>query len=258
MYMDAVATPSPTPRIVGDGTQESAWRRSPWLAALPVVDAGAWLAGARRLVVVSPHPDDEVLGAGGLIATARAAGIPVRIVSVTDGEACYPGSAAWPEAKLRCVRRQELARALACLDVDETAVAALDIGDGRVAAREAALADALRSILRRGDRVLTTWRGDGHPDHEATARAVDRAGAGRGADVAQFPVWAWHWMSPDGGAARLPGARRCALAPAACRAKARALACFGSQLRSGDPATPPILPPHVLARFGREFEVLLT
>ena len=39
----------------------------------------------RGLIVVAPHPDDESLGCGGLIAAATAEDIPVRIVVVSDG-----------------------------------------------------------------------------------------------------------------------------------------------------------------------------
>lgn len=40
-----------------------------------------------RLMVFAPHPDDEVLGAGGLIANLVAAHRPVRIVFFTNGDA---------------------------------------------------------------------------------------------------------------------------------------------------------------------------
>jgi LmbE family N-acetylglucosaminyl deacetylase len=40
-----------------------------------------------RLLIVAPHPDDEVLGCGGLMATAAAQGIPVRVVYLTSGDA---------------------------------------------------------------------------------------------------------------------------------------------------------------------------
>ncbi|VXB15554.1 putative N-acetylglucosaminylphosphatidylinositol deacetylase [Luteimonas sp. 9C] len=247
-----------TPRIAGDGVPESAWRRSAWLAALPALPAQAWLTGTSRVVVVSPHPDDEALGCGGLIATARAMGLPVHVVSVTDGEACYPDSPVWPAERLRTVRRRELDCALAILGVEIDAIDTLDIGDGRVAERETELAHALAPLLHTGDRVLTTWRGDGHPDHEATARAVECAAARRGAEVVQFPVWAWHWLSPGAAQTPLPGAQRLVLTPAACRAKAAALGCFVSQLHDDRPGTPdPILPPHVLERFDRDFEVVL-
>lgn len=41
----------------------------------------------QRLLIVSPHPDDETLGCGGLIRRATAQGIPVTIVIVTNGDA---------------------------------------------------------------------------------------------------------------------------------------------------------------------------
>lgn len=43
------------------------------------------------LLVVAPHPDDESLGAGGLISDACARGIPVWVVFVTSGDA-FPWS----------------------------------------------------------------------------------------------------------------------------------------------------------------------
>lgn len=40
---------------------------------------------ARRLLVLAPHPDDEVLGCGGLIASSLADGAQVQVVIVSDG-----------------------------------------------------------------------------------------------------------------------------------------------------------------------------
>ncbi|MFN4032756.1 MAG: PIG-L deacetylase family protein [Fimbriimonadales bacterium] len=39
-----------------------------------------------RLLIIAPHPDDEVLGCGGLIAAAVAQGAPVRVVYLTNGD----------------------------------------------------------------------------------------------------------------------------------------------------------------------------
>ena len=39
-----------------------------------------------RIIIVAPHPDDEVLGTGGLIQQACATGAAVRIVYLTDGD----------------------------------------------------------------------------------------------------------------------------------------------------------------------------
>ncbi len=40
----------------------------------------------KRIMVFAPHPDDETLACGGLIAEARRKGIPVTVVVVTNGE----------------------------------------------------------------------------------------------------------------------------------------------------------------------------
>ena len=44
---------------------------------------------ATRLLVIAPHPDDEVLGAGGLMQRVKSTGGAVRVVYLTDGEG-YP------------------------------------------------------------------------------------------------------------------------------------------------------------------------
>jgi LmbE family N-acetylglucosaminyl deacetylase len=44
------------------------------------------LEGLQRVLVVAPHPDDEALGAGGLIQAALAQGSQVRVIVVTNGD----------------------------------------------------------------------------------------------------------------------------------------------------------------------------
>jgi hypothetical protein len=67
------------------------------------------------IVVVSPHPDDEVLGAGGLICSAARAGQNLIVLSVTDGEAAYPD---WKG--LDRIRQREVSDALNVLGPKHT------------------------------------------------------------------------------------------------------------------------------------------
>lgn len=44
------------------------------------------LLPARQVLVIAPHPDDEIFGCGGAIALHRQAGVPVSVVILTGGE----------------------------------------------------------------------------------------------------------------------------------------------------------------------------
>ncbi len=244
--------------IHGHGTPEAAWLASPMLRHMPRASFDQLAGDAPRLVVVAPHPDDEVLGCGGLIADAVRRGRDVLVVAVTDGEHCYPALAAWPPARLAELRRAELVAAVTTLGLPEAAIHAVAIADGGVRGAGAALANAMHALLRPDDLALVTWARDGHPDHEGSADALLDAAARRGTRVLQYPVWGWHWMQPESADFAPARALRFDLDDALRAAKAEAIACFDSQLGLGPVAAPePILPAHVAERFARPFEVFL-
>jgi len=235
--------------IVGEGTAEADWARWPGLAGLAPLD----LAGAGCPLIVAPHPDDEVLGAGGLL--ARLGG---ELVAVTDGEASHPGSTVLAAGRLAGLRRAETAEALAALGRPGTVVHHLAQPDGAV--DEPLLTGQLAELLRPGRWCVATWRGDGHPDHEAVGRAAAAACGATGARLVEYPVWAWHWSGPGDGRLPFDRARRLDLDDATQAAKRIAIDCFTTQVRplGPDPADAAVLPPTVLARFTRAFEVYLT
>ena len=69
------------------GTSEAAWAgsRAAGLPELPLDDAA--LAG-RAFIVLAAHPDDETLGAGGLLARLHAVGATVRETVRAASAAC--------------------------------------------------------------------------------------------------------------------------------------------------------------------------
>lgn len=244
------------PRIHGAGQRESAWRASPWLAALDERPAAQLLQGRRRIVLLSPHPDDETLACGGLLRAASQAGLDIHLVAVTDGEACYPGDVAWTPERLREVRPHEVAQAFEALGV-RAQVQRLCLPDGGVGGHVDVIEAALHTLLQPGDLVLAPWEQDGHPDHDAVGRAALAVAAQPGLRLLRYPVWAWHWLSPH--TRRAPfDALRMPLTPDTVARKQRAIACFASQLHSDAAHAPaPILPPHIVERFHRPFEVYL-
>ena len=247
---------APQDRVIrGHGTTSAQWLTWPGWSGLRVTGAAELVPPGSRLVVVAPHPDDEILGAGGLLAAAARAGREILLAAVTDGQASHPGSGKWPEAELAAQRRRESAEALEVLGAGAAAVRRLGFPDGGVAARTAALTTALAGLLMASDVVVSPWRFDGHPDHEATGYATALAARGRGARHLEAPVWAWHWAAP--GDPRVPWPRACVLylGPILAQRKRAAIGCFTSQLEP-DPSTGagPVLPPWAVARFrhGRE------
>jgi hypothetical protein len=86
------------------GTSESLWQK--WLPSHPMPQVD--LAAAPSLVVVAAHPDDETLGAGGLIVEAGRRGIPVTVVVATAGEASHPRSTTVSPQALADRRAQEV------------------------------------------------------------------------------------------------------------------------------------------------------
>lgn len=237
------------------GTPEADWAGCAALAHAPAVSSDSVLENAGRLVVVAPHPDDETLSAGGLIAAAAGRGCPVVVVLVTDGEASHDGSARWTRAALAAQRIDELNCALAALDAANATVLRLSLPDGSVSDAVEIVAGRLRSELRASDVVVCPWRRDGHPDHEATAAAVLAAVAEIGCRVLEAPIWMWHWRTPDCALIEWHRLLRVPLSPQMASRKTRALQAFVSQ-RERDPSLDrtPIADAAVMAHFQRDFE----
>lgn len=255
----APADPTAIDRTIsGDGTPEAAWQGWGRLGALPEVDPAVLVPFGGRAVVVAPHPDDEILGTGGLLSRLSEISRNILIIAVTGGTASHPDSTEWPPERLARVRPQETRSALQRLRLRHAQVVRLGLQDGEPGSIDANLSAMLSEHLQPGDIVFTTWRYDGHPDHEAAGRAVHAAAEALELPCVEVPLWTWHWASPDDTRVPWSRARRIVLDGATHARKLRAVQAFRSQLEP-DAATgqAPVLPDHVLARLTRPFEVVL-
>jgi LmbE family N-acetylglucosaminyl deacetylase len=183
--------------------------------------AEPWRLPATPTLVVVPHPDDETLLAGGLIATQRARDVDVRILAVTDGEAAYDDVDG-----LAARRRCEQISALDRLGVPADAVGRLGLPDGDVASHVDAVTDAISAVDGIG-LIVAPWTGDHHCDHEAVGRAARAAADRTGTALVYGLFWTWHRRDP----AELAGERMLALvlSDEARSRRRRAVRCHRSQ-----------------------------
>ena len=162
------------------------------------VTTGRALTEGRPFVVLSPHPDDETLGAGGLIAEACAERQDVDVIVVTDGSGSHPRSKQYPRKKLVDLRYSEVHRAGVALGLQPDRVKFLGLPD-TVAPKAGPLFDAavkeVSDVIRRSGAgsLFVTWEKDPHCDHAASAelaKAVRRNSPGL--KLWAYPVWGWH------------------------------------------------------------------
>jgi LmbE family N-acetylglucosaminyl deacetylase len=257
--MEPVVTHAANDRAIkGGGTPEALWQSSERLSTLPEVDPATLVPPGARAVIVSPHPDDEILGTGGLLAKLSDLGRKVLIIAVTDGTASHPDSPAWPTARLAAARPQETRDALQRLRMRQVALVRLNLPDGGGKAFEAELAETLEAQLEPGDVAFGTWRYDGHPDHESVGRAVTAVASALDLPFVEVPVWTWHWATPDDSRVPWSRARRIVMDAATLARKVRAVQAFRSQLEpDSSTGRAAILPEHVLERLTRPYEVVL-
>ena len=241
-----------------DGTSEEVWRDDGRIRTAREFDDDL-----DELIVVAAHPDDETLGAGGLIRRVHEAGGTVTVVVATDGEASHPDSLSHSRTDLGSLRRDEVLRAVQTL-APGARVLFLGLPDGELrestAALDEGLAEAMESVSAPADRALIVapWSGDGHRDHRAIAEAVVRVAGGRGLRHLGYPIWLWHWGRPDDvawdDAVMLP------LTPGERSIKARALRTHVSQMQplSDEPGDEPIVSEAMQAHFDRDTELFFT
>ena len=127
------------------------------------------------VLVLAAHPDDEVIGAGGMLAWHGQRGHAVTVVHATDGAKGDPGQR---EHDIRAVRRAEGKDALARLGLPEARH--WDRRDGELPEHLAELTRRIDAVMReiRPRTLYSFHAGEAHRDHRAVAAATAAAAAG--------------------------------------------------------------------------------
>jgi len=227
------------------------------VTALPEAGIETVLAG-RRPLILAPHPDDESLGCGGLIAASCEMGLAPIVAILTDGTKSHPGSSAFPPPRLRDVREAEALRAVKLLGLPAKNLLFLHYEDTKLPASGVGFAVAISRVLtlardKKCTLLIAPWAYDPHCDHEAAAAIA----AATNLPVLSYPVWGWLRDGNDDVAAP-SGGFRLKIAPFMARKQA-AIAAHASQYGDLIKDCPAgfRLPANLLEIFARPYETFI-
>jgi LmbE family N-acetylglucosaminyl deacetylase len=151
------------------------------------------LGHTRTVVVITAHLDEELYGAGGLMASLTAGGAAIQVLAVTDGDGASerdPGAAA--RLGRRCTH---LRSAYQLLGLDFAARYRLGLHSGTLADTGADILAAISELLGFADPAgllcLAPWIGDTHPDHVAAGRAATLAAQAYSARLLYYSITGW-------------------------------------------------------------------
>lgn len=158
-----------------------------------------------RVLIVAPHPDDEVIGCGGLIARLVSLGRPPYIIVMTGGEASFGQNPSIEKGEITRQRRLLTRKALKSLGVPEENLFELDFPDGSLTAQPsrhigefARLKDAILTV--KPDTILVPHWGEGWSDHVNTSKLVREAlseiailNSQSSITLMEYCVWVWYY-----------------------------------------------------------------
>jgi LmbE family N-acetylglucosaminyl deacetylase len=175
--------------VITAGELHKRWRALPIGSLTDVIGAGACL-------VLAPHPDDESLGCGGLIATCCAAARPPLVVILTDGSRSHTESRLYPPPKLAALREAEAAEAVRILGLPAERLIFMRESDARAPHAGSAFDAIVRRLVNclrafGCSTIAAPWRHDPHCDHEAAALVARQAAAITGVKQVAYPIWGW-------------------------------------------------------------------
>jgi N-acetylglucosamine malate deacetylase 1 len=137
-----------------------------------------WDPKGKRVLVLAPHMDDEVIGCGGALVKHIRNGAEAKVVFMTDGrfgsksiQELSPEELKKRQTRLVQTRKEEARLALKTLGVQESVF--LDAEDGQLSST-AAIRERLAKILNsmQPDVVYLPFFLEGHPDHKATSQIL--------------------------------------------------------------------------------------
>lgn len=147
-----------------------------------------------KMVIIAPHPDDEVIGCAGLIQALVEWGTPPHVIILTGGEGSHRGCCDTSAEEIVSARHQLTLKAATTFGLPESHIHCLHYPDGGVVLEhpETERLQALLSELA-PQSVFVPHRGEGWSDHLQAAEIVKHLLKGQDVSIYEYCVWMWYY-----------------------------------------------------------------
>lgn len=146
-----------------------------------------------KVLIVAPHPDDEVIGCGGLIARLVKEGNMPHIAILTGGEGSHGSCCSIERDQIVLERRKLTRRALDILEVGSDHLYEINFPDGGISEAHPQVETLAKLIeILKPDAVFVPHWGEGWSDHVKTAEIVKNL-LPDSASVYEYCVWMWYY-----------------------------------------------------------------
>ena len=169
------------------------------IKAAPLLNNAGLAQDIGRTLIIAPHPDDEALGCGGLIALLRSQNAEVHVVFMTNGGASHPNSRKYDTLKLQALRKSEAIKSCLVLNVLESNIHFLELEDSKlhsISKEQKRICYGSLSLIFElcdFDSVVMTWRRDAHSDHRETYNLISEFifKLENFVQIIEYPIWLW-------------------------------------------------------------------
>lgn len=148
-----------------------------------------------KVLIVAPHPDDEVLGCSGLIQRLLSEGKQVDVAILSGGGKSHAGCCKIDESTLIESRRNLSRKAAKTLGLPLEHIHFLDYPDGNIAF-DCPETDRLKELIDmlQPDTIFVPHKGEGWSDHLEAGRIVrNLVGETSGVSLYEYCVWFWYY-----------------------------------------------------------------
>jgi LmbE family N-acetylglucosaminyl deacetylase len=147
----------------------------------------------RRILAISPHPDDETIGAGGLL-LAHSGYAEISVITIFNGDGgglLEDPERHSPDYKSRLVEARSKELHAACAHFSGKVVGSLGLSDGHIPGPADHALERLRELVQsvRPDVVILPWLLDSHADHRTANVLWARACADVSCMVLGTEIW---------------------------------------------------------------------